>query len=85
MSWVASPALVSPAVVVLSLIVEYGGRNGEARSWLWRSCTHKVYEFRPFSEEVTALHLGARRRSIELCVLCYTGSEPLSQRRGWLI
>ena len=42
----------------------------------------RFYEFRPFSEEVTALRLGARRRSIGLCVLCYRGCEPLSQRRG---
>ena len=29
-----------------------GGRYGEARSQLWRRCTHEFYEFRPFSEEV---------------------------------
>ena len=47
--------------------------------------TREVYEFRPFSEEVIALRLGDRRRSIGLSVLCYTGCEPLCQRRGWLI
>ena len=48
-----------------------GGRDVEARSYLWRSCTQEFYEFRPFSEEVTALRLGARRRSTGLyaCVL----------------
>ena len=30
--------------------------------------TQEIYEFRPFSEEVTTLRLGARRRSIGLCV-----------------
>ena len=47
------------------------GRDVEARSWLWRSCTREFYEFRPFSEEVTTLRLGARRRSTGLyaCVL----------------
>ena len=49
---------------------------------LWRSCTHKVYEFRPFSEEVTALLLGARRRSTEYMRVNYRKCEPLSKRRG---
>ena len=48
----------------------------------WEVVTREVYEFRPFSEEVIALRLGARRRSIGLCVLNYRGCEPLSQRRG---
>ena len=41
-----------------------------------------MYEFRPFAEEVTALRLGARRRSIGLCVYELPGCEPLLLRRG---
>ena len=52
----------------------------------WEVVTREVYEFRPFSEEVTALRLGARRRSTGLYVCVrYRGCEPLSQRRGWII
>ena len=29
----------------------------------WEVVTREVYEFRPFSKEVTTLRLGARRRS----------------------
>ena len=37
----------------------------------------------PFAEEVTALRLGARRRSTGLCMCVFTGGcEPLSQWRG---
>ena len=43
---------------------------------------HRFYEFRPFSEEVTALRLGARRRSTEYMRVNYRKCEPLSQRRG---
>ena len=49
------------------------GRYEEARSQLWRSCTHKIYEFRPFTVEVIALRLGARRRSTGLYVCGVTG------------
>ena len=42
----------------------------------------RVYEFRPFSEEVTALRLGALRRSTEYMCVNYRKCEPLSQRRG---
>ena len=42
----------------------------------------RFYEFRPFSEEVTTLRLGAQRRLIGLCVLNYRRCEPLCQRRG---
>ena len=45
----------------------------------------QVYKFRPFSEEVTALRLGALRRSTEYMCVNYRKCEPLSQRRGWLI
>ena len=46
------------------------------------SCTHEFYEFRPFLEEVTALRLGALRRSTGLYVcVCLQKCEPLSQRR----
>ena len=41
-----------------------------------------IYEFRPFSEEVTALRLGARRRSTRLCVYGLQGCEPFYQWRG---
>ena len=44
--------------------------------------THEFYEFRPFSEEVTALRLGARRRSTDLCVYELQGCEPFYQWRG---
>ena len=36
----------------------------------------------PFSEEVTALRLGAQRRSTGLCVYELQGCEPFSLRRG---
>ena len=42
----------------------------------------QVYEFRPFAEEVIALHLGARRRSTGLCVYGLQGCEPFLLRRG---
>ena len=42
----------------------------------------RMYEFRPFSKEVTALRLGARRRSIGLCVYALQGCEPFTLRRG---
>ena len=41
-----------------------------------------MYEFRPFSEEVIALRLGARRRSTGLCVYELQGCEPFYQWRG---
>ena len=41
-----------------------------------------IYEFRPFSEEVTALRLGARRRSTVLCAYDLQGCEPFTLRRG---
>ena len=40
-----------------------------------------VYEFRPFSEEVNALRLEARRRSTGLCVSELQGCEPFTLRR----
>ena len=56
---------------------------GEARSQLWRSCKYtRMYEFRPFAEEVTTLRLGARRRSTGLCVYELQGCESLLVRRG---
>ena len=42
----------------------------------WEVVTCEVYEFRPFLEEVIALRLGARRRSIGLCVYGYRGANP---------
>ena len=45
-------------------------------------CTQVFYEFRPFSEEVTALRLGAQRRSANLCVYELQGREPFYQWRG---
>ena len=51
----------------------------------WEVVTREVYEFRPFSEEVIALRLGARRRSTRLCVYRLQGCEPFLLRRGWLI
>ena len=50
----------------------------------WEVLPHEVYEFRPFSEEVIALRLGARRRSTELCVYVLQGCEPFILRRGGL-
>ena len=43
------------------------------------------YVFRPFSEEVTALRLEARRRSTGLYAYVLQGCEPFTLRRGWLI
>ena len=48
----------------------------------WEVVTREVYEFRPFSEEVTTLRLRARRRSTGLCVYELQRCEPLSRRRG---
>ena len=51
------------AVVVLSLTVEWGvGMERQGPSY-GEVVSTKRYEFRPFSEEVTALRLGAQRRS----------------------
>ena len=44
--------------------------------------TRVFNEFRPFSEEVTALRLGARRRSTDLSVYELQGCEPFYQWRG---
>ena len=44
--------------------------------------TRVFYEFRPFSEEVIALHLGARRRLTGLSVYELQGCEPFYQWRG---
>ena len=41
-----------------------------------------MYEFRPFSEEVKALRLGARRRSSGLYVYELQDAEPLYLWRG---
>ena len=46
----------------------------------WEVVTREVYEFRPFSEEVTALRLGARRRSTGLYVCVLQGCEPFTLR-----
>src|SRR4051812_11756931 len=60
-----------------------GGRYGEARSLLWSSCVRREFnEFRPFSEEVTALRLGARRRSTVLCVCMLQRCQPFYLWRG---
>ena len=48
----------------------------------WEVVTCEVYEFRPFSEKVIALRLGARRRSTGLCVYGLQGCEPFTLRRG---
>ena len=48
----------------------------------WEIVTREFYEFRPFSEEVIALRLGARRRSIGLCAYELQGCEPFTPRRG---
>ena len=48
----------------------------------WEVVTREVYEFRPFSEEVIALRLGARRRSTRLCVYGLQGCEPPILRSG---
>ena len=44
--------------------------------------TRVFSEFRPFSEEVIALRLGAQRRSTDLCVYELQGCEPFYQWRG---
>ena len=48
----------------------------------WEVVTREVYEFRPFSEELIALRLGAQRRSTGLCVYGLQGCEPFILRRG---
>ena len=47
----------------------------------WEVVTHEVYEFRPSSEEVIAIRLGAWRRSTGLCVYGLQGCEPFTLRR----
>ena len=41
-----------------------------------------VYEFRPFSEEVTALLSEPGGGRLDYMRVCYRGCEPLSLRRG---
>ena len=73
------------AVVVLSLTVEWGvGMERQGPSY-GEVVTQEMYEFRPFSEEVKALRLGARRRSSGLYVYELQDAEPFYQWRGWLI
>ena len=48
----------------------------------WEVVTREVYEFRPFSEEVIALRLGARRQSTGFCVYELQGCKPFTLRRG---
>ena len=45
-------------------------------------CRQGIYEFRPFSEEVTTLRLGARRWSTGLYAYELQGCEPFTLRRG---
>ena len=44
--------------------------------------TQEIYELRPFSEEVTALRLGAWWRSTELYAYELQGCESFTLRRG---
>ena len=44
----------------------------------------QVYEFRPLSEEVTALRLGASE-ALLIGVLSYRGANPCARGEGWLI
>ena len=68
--------------MVLSLTVEWGvGMERQGPSY-GEVVTQEIYEFRPFSEEVKALCLGARRRSSGLCVYELQGAEPLYLWRG---
>ena len=65
--WVLA-GLEAADVVVLSLTVEWGvGMERQDPSY-GAVVNTRMYEFRPFSEEVTTLRLGARRRSTGLCV-----------------
>ena len=66
--------------MVLRLTVERG--VGMERQDLSYGETHRIYEFRPFSEEVIALHLGARKRSIELYACDVTGGVNPCPRGG---
>ena len=75
-------SLVVADVVVLSLTVEWGvGMERQDPSY-GAVVNTRMYEFRPFSEEVIALRLGARRRSTGLCVYGLQGCEPFTLRRG---
>ena len=68
--------------MVLSLIVEWGV-GMERQDPSYGVVVHtSVSEFRPFSEEVTALRLGARRRSTGFYVYELQGFEPFTLRRG---
>ena len=68
--------------MVLSLIVEWGvGMERQGPSY-GEVVTQEMYEFRPFSEEVKALRLGALRRSSGLCVYELQGAEPFCLWRG---
>ena len=68
--------------MVLSLTVEWGvGMERQGPSY-GEVVTQEMYEFMPFSEEVIALRLGARRRSSGLCVYGLQGCEPFTLRRG---
>ena len=44
--------------------------------------TQEIYEFRPFSEEVTTLRLGARRRSTGLYACVLQGVRTLVTEEG---
>ena len=72
-------------VVVLSLTVERGV-GMERKDLSYGKDVHtRFYLLRPFSEEVTALRLGARRRSIELYACRVTGgANPCSRGGGGL-
>ena len=68
--------------MVLRLTVEWGvGMERQGPSY-GEVVTQEMYEFRPFSEEVKALRLGARRRSSGLCVYELQSAEPFYLWRG---
>ena len=66
----------------LRLIVEWGVDMRRQDPSYGAAVNTKMYEFRPFSKEVTALRLGARRRSTGLYVYGLQGCEPFTLRRG---
>ena len=68
--------------MVLSLTVEWGvGMERQGPSY-GGVVTQEMYEFRPFSEEVKALRLGAQRRSSGLCVYGLQSARTLLPVEG---
>ena len=53
--------------------------RGQSLAMVWLYT--RIYEFKPLSEEVKTLRLGAAGALLS-CVMCYRGSEPLCGSGG---